>query len=349
MNLRRLTRQFATWRTAERELVMATVVHTAGSTYAKPGEFMLFDLAGDSAGLLSGGCLEPDLFEHARVVGAGNEPRLVTYDMRNRDEDELWGLGLGCDGLMQVLLQRIDHRNAYQPFAAIAGAVADRRPGVLVLDVGPAAGGRLGRWAYIDEAGTIDGGLGGRIATGVRAMALACTRASRTVQSIDGEDSELLFVPVELPLRLLLLGAGPDAVPVMRLGQDLGWDVTVADHRPHYLDREAFRAADATCAMVPAELPALLSQNDFDAAVVMSHHLASDRDYLKALAATGIAYVGLLGPPARRRRLLDDLGAPAEFAARLHGPVGLDIGARGPDAIALSIVAQIHTQLCRHD
>ena len=327
---------------------MATVVSTAGSTYAKAGEFMLFDLDGDSAGLLSGGCLEPDLLEHARSASSEDKPRLVTYDMRSRDDDELWGLGLGCDGLMQVLLQRIDEHNRYQPFAAIADAVAGHRPGVLAVEIGATAGAGLGRSALISRDTTTDAGLGADMIAQVRDIALASDETHRSHCS-DGQDHDLLFVPLPLPLRLLLLGAGPDAVPVMRLAQDLGWAVTIADHRPGYLERDAFGSADAITHVVPAALSDLLSRQDFDAVVVMSHHLASDRDYLRALAGTDIGYIGLLGPPARRRRLLDDIDAAVEFVSRVHGPVGLDIGARGPDAIALSIVAEIHGELCGHD
>ena len=90
--------------------------------------------------------------------------------------------------------------------------------------------------------------------------------------------------------------------------------------------------------------------DQFAAAIVMSHHLVSDRQYLRQLAATDIGYIGLLGPRDRRRRLLEELGEVADrLLPRLHGPAGLDIGGSGPASIALSIVAEIHRELMRAD
>ena len=142
--------------------------------------------------------------------------------------------------------------------------------------------------------------------------------------------------------RLLILGAGPDATPVVEIASLLGWRVTVGDHRPAYVTRERFAEGVALVGLDPPRLLAEISLADFDAAVVMSHNLESDARYLRVLAASSMPYIGLLGPAARRRRLLADLGAAAgQLGDRLYGPVGLDIGARTPEAIAVAIVAEI--------
>ena len=151
---------------------------------------------------------------------------------------------------------------------------------------------------------------------------------------------------IEPPPRLLILGAGPDVEPLLRFASELGWRCTIVDHRPAYIESGAFEAAWETHCLEPSALRSSLALELYDRAVVMSHHLPSDREYLRQIADSDINYVGLLGPPARRDRLLNDLGSDAEkLAKRLHGPAGLNIRARGPAAIALSIVAQIQQLL----
>lgn len=148
------------------------------------------------------------------------------------------------------------------------------------------------------------------------------------------------------PLRLLVLGAGLDAEPVVRMAGELGWRVTVCDHRPAYLESGDFSAAEQVLCQPAAELAATVELAGFDAAVIMSHHLASDRAYLAQLAETDLPYIGLLGPAARRERLLGDLGARAtRLAGRVFGPAGLDLGGRGPAPIALAIIAQVQKEV----
>jgi xanthine/CO dehydrogenase XdhC/CoxF family maturation factor len=159
---------------------------------------------------------------------------------------------------------------------------------------------------------------------------------------LEGEERGELVYVAKPPPRLLVLGGGLDAEPVVRFAAYLGWRCSLVDHRPAYIQRGDFSEAEsADC--VPAEEIALkVDLDDFDLAVVMSHHLAADRAYLRQLARSGIGYIGLLGPAQRRRRLLADLDElAADLEPRLHGPAGLDIGARGPAPIALSIVAQM--------
>ena len=154
---------------------------------------------------------------------------------------------------------------------------------------------------------------------------------------------KLFVVPLALPARLLILGAGPDALPVVELAARVGLKATVVDHRAAYAHPGHFPLAERVVLTMPAELPRNCPLDDFTAAVVMSHHLASDLGYLRVLADSGIPYVGLLGPASRRERLLLDLGPLAQrLRARLHAPVGLPLGGRSPESIALAIVAEVH-------
>jgi molybdenum cofactor cytidylyltransferase len=157
----------------------------------------------------------------------------------------------------------------------------------------------------------------------------------------------LFLANTAIPRDVLLVGGGPDALPVVEIGATLGWRVTVADHRPAYADPARFPRARRVLLATPGQLGQHVDLAHFDAAVVMSHHLATDLAALGVMAATAIPYVGLLGPASRRRRLLADLGTAtaAKFGARLHAPVGLELGGRDPASIALAIIAEIQAYL----
>ena len=164
------------------------------------------------------------------------------------------------------------------------------------------------------------------------------TGAGRYVSEAFGGVLYALLKPVP---RLLVLGAGLDAIPLVNLASDLGWLVTVADHRPGYIARGGFERAVLALVVDPAALAASIEIERFDAVIVMSHHLGTDRTYLAGLAGLDLAYLGVLGPPARKRRLLEELGEAGRLLSGLRGPVGLDIGADSPESIALSIVAEL--------
>ena len=145
---------------------------------------------------------------------------------------------------------------------------------------------------------------------------------------------------------MLLLGAGLDAIPLVNMAADLGWRVTVVDHRPAYLARGGFERAERAIHVVPRALAETVSLAEFDAIIVMSHHLVTDRTYLAQLTDMSARYIGVLGPPARKERLLaglEEMGSAAH--GRIKGPVGLDIGADSPETIALSILAELQATL----
>ena len=347
MSILQLNESFETWRDQQTPLVLVTVIVTEGSTYSKPGTQMLIARDADYEGLLSGGCLEGDVVEHAREVFDTGKAKLVTYDMRDEEEDQLWGLGLGCNGLMKILLQRLDPATGYQPFAAIADHIARGVPGqfALVVDshdaeVEPGASLVIDAessqaFGLTHEQAEIVAAAGGDSREGGRAKLLTHAMSTGSV--------EVLHSPIRMPLRLLLLGGGPDAISVVQLAERLGWRVTVADHRPAYVSKLGAAGAKDVRLVDPTSLLDKVNPGDYHGAVIMSHHLPTDLVYLRTLARSSISYIGLLGPAPRRERLLDDLGADrSAVEARAHGPVGLDIGADTPEGIALSIVAQLH-------
>jgi xanthine/CO dehydrogenase XdhC/CoxF family maturation factor len=345
MGARQLLQSFQAWRAAAEPLVLATVYETAGSTYSKAGHRILIASNGDYRGLVSGGCLEGDLAERARSVAAGGKAAAVTYDLRDAS-DELWGLGIGCNGLLRVFLQPLLAANGYQPFAAIAERlVGTRTAGVATVIESARADVGVGATAVADADGEQVFGASDGATPLLRAAGRAAARSAAA--SLGEQDGcRILYSPLRRVPKLLVLGGGLDAIPLVSMAAELGWFVTVADHRPGYLARGGFERAESSVLVEPQRLAAKLPLGDFDAIVVMSHHLATDRHYLAELAQVDTPYLGVLGPRARRDRLLADLAAVApQLRETLRGPVGLDIGADSPESIALSILAELQATL----
>jgi xanthine dehydrogenase accessory factor len=318
--------------------VLATVVATSGSTYRKAGARMLIMADGSYLGLLSGGCLEADLKLHAQQVLDSGIPRAIEYDMRGPD-DILFGIGAGCEGAMRVLLEPAGPGTPASAALAAAGhAVREGRPTSLVS---------IHESAHL-TLGTYDAGPPLPSALIHAAARSEAAGMSRSMDWQDGGERTRAFVHFLAPSpHVLICGAGPDAQLVAIAARGLGWRVTVVDHRPGLvatadIPGAAVRLCDAHL------LRSVVTVESCHAAVVMSHHLASDAAYLRELAQAAVpAYVGLLGPEARRSRLEQEM-APAVADAlknRIHGPVGIDIGAVTPEGIALSIVSQIHAWL----
>jgi xanthine/CO dehydrogenase XdhC/CoxF family maturation factor len=317
--------------------VLATVVATAGSTYRKPGARMLIMANGRYLGLLSGGCLEADLKIHAQQVLDGGVPRAVEYDMRGPD-DILFGIGAGCEGAMRVLLEPAGPGSPAAAALAAAGRASQAGQPASLVSVHESADLPLGTY---EAAPPLPSEL-------IRAAAQSLDEGvSRGMDWDDGGRRNRALVQfLAPPPHLLICGAGPDAQPVVSAARFLGWRVSVVDHRPAYAVAANFPGAEVSLCD-PRLLRSSVAIEGCHAAVVMSHHLASDATYLRELAQAGVpAYVGLLGPEARRSRLAQELGPVAEkLKSRVRGPVGMDIGAVTPEGIALAIVAQIHAWL----
>lgn len=350
MHFQTLQAFFDNRRKRRQALVLATVIGTEGSTYSKAGERMLVDGNGIFQGMLSGGCLEGDLAIRARQVLDSGAPQVVTYNLA--DDDELWGLGVGCDGMMRVLLQPLAAADDYQPFTRLSELAVSRTPSAAALVVESSIDDlRAGASCLVhgDDV-AVFGAIGGhteRLQENCRkALATDCPGVARLC--VDDGVAEVFYTTIEPVPRLLVLGAGLDAEPLVRIAGELGWRCTVSDHRPAYVESNAFETAESVSCCPAAEISSALPLDDFDLAIVMSHHLSSDRSYLVQLAESSIGYIGLLGPPGRRARLVSELGELGDkLDGRLHGPAGLDLGGRGPAAIALSIAAEMLQALSR--
>ncbi len=346
VSIRRIIQAFEEWQQTDEPLVLATVYETAGSTYSKTGQRILIRGNADYQGLVSGGCLEGDLAERARVVLETGHPAAVTYDMRD-DADDLFGLGVGCNGLIRVFLQPLTRATGYEPFASIARLLLTDRSNSIATVIASRKGSLAPGTTLIWDGGPIDAAASST--PGIERLVAGCEAVQVTGSAryaVDDDGLDVLYVPIRPVPNLLVLGAGLDAVPVVGFAVELGWRVSIGDHRQTYLDKSEFAGAERVELVEPATLVRTFAADDFDAIIVMSHHLLTDQAYLEQLADADIPYIGLLGPRARKDRLLEALGnAGKVLGSKLKGPVGLDIGADSPESIALSLLAEIHSVL----
>jgi xanthine dehydrogenase accessory factor len=327
------------WHSAGRKMALATIVGVKGSTYRRPGARLLVAEEGEMIGNLSGGCLEGEVQEVARSVIQTGEPRVVFYDL-TADDEVVWGWGLGCNGAIEVFVEPAE--KAAEIASALRRAIDEERA-VAVVTVLDSETRELshGDRQIVEEGADPDGLIA---AEGAAALASGQT-SIRTVEFSDG--SARLFIEViEPPPRLLVCGAGHDAIPLVKAGTGLGWRVDVADDRESMLTTERFPDARRFVHADPGKIDESADIDRRTFVVVMSHNYLRDRDYLRSLLDSEAAYVGMLGPRARLQRLLEDLASdgvtvPSDEEVRLHGPAGLDIGAEGPEEIAAAIVAEI--------
>jgi len=337
-------------------VVLATVVRVVGSSYGGVGARMVIRVDGSTVGLVSGGCLESDLCAHALEVHAAGRARLVTYDTRV-DDDAVWGLGLGCNGLIDVLLQPLSPDDAIASAELLSAALSAAEPSVLATVIrsettrgAPA----IGAQALLGPGETTTGDWGGGAALDAARSGMSEALASGRRGGLAEDGSTWIALEVVPPaVQLVVCGSGPDAAPVCRLARGLGWDVSLVDHRP-VTEAHAQRFPGVMVVECPdaGSLAKATPLGTRVAAVVMSHHFARDTNYVRALLAANVAYVGVLGPRARTERMLAELatsGDSLDNSEALFGPVGLDLGGDGPEAIALAIIAEVSAVMHERD
>ena len=363
-----------------RGAALVTVVRTSGSTYRRPGARMLVladedggvrSVGADFLGSISGGCLEDDARDHARETMTTGRALLVRYDT-TAEGDVLYGSGLGCQGVVEVLIEPLtngpgsDPDRPSDPVGCIAWSLRRRRPSALasVVAVEPPDAGAAARtgdflWLAEDDApvtALAEPELAGLLAEDARAGLRQGRGGTREHTLADGRRVQV-FVDVIVPPRsLLICGAGYDAVPLARLGKELGWRVRVVDGRKAYAVPERFPGVDELVHCPPPQFAARIPVEPGESAMVMTHNFLHDREVLRALLASEAGYIGVLGPRKRTDRLLEELAADggkgqrilgARSLRRLHGPAGLDIGAEAPEQIALAIIAEIEAVSAR--
>lgn len=312
------------------EAVLATIVDVEGSAYRRPGAKMVITGEGEGVGHVTAGCLESEVVELAEEVLAADEPRLVTYDLM--EDDDVWGLGVGCNGIITVLLEPLD-----EAFAEAVETVQDRKRIAVVSLLDSDS---LAARAYYRQGQGFDRNVPNELAG-----------ASDQVDELlaDGRSGSVGDVFVDIlvpPSQALVLGTGNDVPSVVELAKKADFHVTVVGFRGARATHEHFPNADEVVATSPANVPDVVDVDEDTYAVAMTHNFIDDRLALEALLETPAPYVGLLGPRKRFEEMCDTFAEEgttfdADELERIYTPVGLDLGGGTPYQIAQSVVAEL--------
>ncbi len=314
----------------QKNYVLAVIVATEGSTYQKTGSLMLIDQSLNYWGLMSGGCIEEDILLHCKEVFKTECSSLINYDMRG-ENDLLWGMGLGCDGALEIKLTYLPAREKHYGFFSILQKTYQGSNYLIVLDSHIQNNGKKETIEYIQRA---------KHAENFDYQSNNLSLPSKAKKALNK-----LFIRLDSPINLLICGGAPDVPPVTAIAFQLGWRTTVIDHRKDYTSRINFPMASDLLHIKRSQWHDF-ELAKFDACVIMSHQFERDKDYLCRALNSVLPYIGLLGPKKRRDSLLKACGSSySQQRGRVFGPVGLDIGATTPETIGLSIIAEIQAMI----
>ena len=332
---------------------LATIVSVHGAAYRRPGARMLFSIKKREAGFISAACLENDLFEKVKKVIALNKPVLFSYDT-TAPEDAIFGIGQGCGGVVDILVVPMGSEQT-APLLAFLQTVSELNEPCAVALVYKSTG---------EQSETIGGNLlltvSGKISSTLTQTELSKNITRDAEQALligksvtkqynySHSTAEVFIEIIPPPVHLLLFGATPDVRPLVRLSAQLDWNSTVIDHRAAYAVKKDFPDVDEVILSPPEEYAQHLRISPETVAVIMVHQFAAEAQALRFLLSSTIRYIGLLGPKSKCELLLQHLSAEGftptkEQLAKLHNPVGLDIGAETAEEIALSISTEILT------
>lgn len=326
----------------QRKAALATVVWVEGSSYRRPGARMLITDDGRWEGAISGGCLEGDALRKARQVMLDGQPIVVTYDTMD-DGANSFGVGLGCNGIIDVLIEPVNPDNEQNPVALLKEFTQKRDVRVLATVLKSDDYARLTpgtRYVLTDSVAAPDW-----LADDMQDV-FSTGKPLTKAYGIETGTAEVFIERIDPGIELVIFGAGYDVVPVAKLARDLGWQVTVTDDCIAHLSPKRFPVA--TCVLY-ADREAVIDKltiTNRTAAVLMSHNFNYDRAVLQELLKTDVPYIGMLGPRKRFDKMRDEFEKDGQYVteadlARVHAPIGLDLGAETPDEIALSIVAEV--------
>ncbi len=335
---------------SQRKAALATVVKVRGSSYRSPGARMLITDDGRWVGSISGGCLEGDALRKARTVMTSGTPMTVTYDTREESNQNL-GIGLGCNGVIDVLIEPIDSNNEENPVAKFGSLINTIKPLALatIFDGFGYTGEKL---ILIDSGELISTFSNKSLAASVQKdlRNLFETKKSEAKKyTVEGIYIDVFIELIQPSLSLIIFGGGFDARPVSELAKSLGWNVSVTDECVAHIAPIFFPTADKLSLCQREFIDRDFEITPYTACVLMSHNYEYDRDVLKKLLKTNTPYIGILGPRKRFDKMLTEFNSQGivlteQDFQRIHSPIGLDIGAEAPDEIALSIISEIQSK-----
>ncbi|HEX8145441.1 MAG TPA: XdhC family protein [Pyrinomonadaceae bacterium] len=343
---------------------LATLVSVEGSSYRRPGARMLVCEGGESTGTISAGCLESDVIEHAKRVIKAEAAKLVEYDTASTSDEMAWGLGLGCNGIVRVLVEPLAPGSLYietlrrsceaNAAPVLAATIYQHTPSESARD---ATRIETGARLFLNENGEISSEkLNERVAalleSEVRALSLGGEMSGARTYDVDGGAIKVLVETLLPPVQLIVFGAGHDALPVVELARSLGWQTQVVDPQARPASLSRFAMADRVILSRLENIATQVRVTPQTLTLLMTHNYSDDLGLLRFLLNSPARYIGVMGPRKRTERMLSDLATPVDTSrldeadmTRLHSPAGLDIGANAPAEIALSIIAEMRAVL----
>lgn len=323
-----------------KQTALATVVHVNGSSYRRPGARMLVTDEGRLTGAISGGCLEGDALRKAMLALSRGTSMLVTYDTTDEDDAKL-GVGLGCNGIIQVLFEPVDPSDPGNPIELLKLATAERQDAVLVtlFSLQDKRGPQPGTCLLLKGGELISKkAMDHELEEALRrdAEKVLANRISAFKNYLSASQDLTAFIEfVKPPVSVVIVGAGNDVVPLVKMAEVLGWRTTVLVAKPDQMLEK-------------------ISIDDETVFLLMTHNFNYDLAMLKALIYKNVGYIGLLGPRQKLDRMLDEMREEgivltSEQVAHIYGPCGLDMGAETPEEIALSILAEIKAVLAKKE
>jgi xanthine/CO dehydrogenase XdhC/CoxF family maturation factor len=310
---------------------------------------MLIREDGQLTGAISGGCLERDALQKALLVMMQQKCKLVTYDTNDEDDAKL-GMGLGCNGIIQVLIEPVDISDQNNPIQFLKAIISKRQQNVLItlFSLQNKRDAQYGTCLLVSEDGMVSGDAPVLTDILITDAKKALVSKNSSFKNYITENNNLTaFIELIKPsISIVIIGAGNDAMPLVKMADILGWETTVVDGRADYAKKERFSPACKVLVSKPENVLDKLTVDDQTVFLLMTHNYNYDLAMLRALLSRKVAYIGSLGPRKKLDRMIDELkeegvSLNSERLSALYGPVGLDIGAETSEEIALSILAEI--------
>ena len=341
-----------------KKTALATVVHVDGSSYRRPGARMLITEDGQITGSISGGCLEGDALRKALLVMMQQKSSLVTYDTNDEDDAKL-GLGLGCNGIIQVLIEPIDITKPNNPIQFLKTISSNKRQQNILITLFSLQNKRKAQYGtclLVAEDGSISGDISvlkNNLLQDAR-EALLNNHSFFKNYATENNDLTAFIELVNPPVSIVVIGAGNDVVPLVKMADILGWETTVVDGRPDQAKKDRFVSGCQVIVSKPENVLKQLNIDDQTVFLLMTHNYNYDLAMLRVLLTKKVRYIGSLGPRKKLDRMLDELNEEGitvtdKQRSVIYGPVGLDIGADTPEEIALSVLAEIKAVLSSRD
>ena len=320
---------------AGKKTALATVVHVSGSSYRRPGARMLVTEDGNITGAISGGCLEGDALRKAVLAITQVKKKLVVYNTLDEDDAKL-GIQLGCNGIVSILFEPLDKENCI-PINILRNAIANRNPSVIITGYSINNGEHVGTFLLEDSLIIEQQTL-----RNLSEQVLITRISSHSELTLNDNKQKIFFEYCAPAVSLIIIGAGNDVMPLVGMAKLVGWVVTMVDGRLSHANRQRFPGVEKIIVGKPYEIIDQLVFDNRTAIVLMTHNYNYDIEMLGLLKNKSLNYIGLLGPAAKRERILEELSEKGisfteNEKENLYGPTGLNIGAETPAEIALSI------------